>query len=405
MTRHLFGALTLALASVASTSGAAVAQAPAFSIGTPSAVADSAAKPAAAPAAKPDSEPKPEFKPSWNFSAWLFGTWTYQTDSATKANNNGSAASRFTVDRAYLTFRGQVAPDFGFRVTTDVKTLPVANGIYNGLVIRLKYAYMQWDYMHPNADGMSAWARIGQIHTVVVDYEENFWPRWLQKTALEYWAIQPSSADEGASTQLSLPNKLGQAYLTIGNGGGYETAVDADRFKDIALRFSITPLAKQAGLLKSLTVTPWFQVGRSQASLVLPPLHPGLENNAGGIFVGNNDPRLTFGAEYAERQIETMPTPPAKVVTTARLYDGFVQVRPALFSDPKGTPWGIVLRYDEFKANTANAANRTLLLAGVFLDVSKATSFGLSYQDDVAHSPSNILNTKTLWQLNWQITF
>ena len=386
----------LAVATMMSTAGA---QTVSFSSSSPAVVADSGAK----PAAKPDSAPaKPEFKPSWSFNAWLFGAYSYQTDSAAKANNGNHPSSKFSVDRAYLTFKGQVAPDFSFRVTTDVKTLPAANAVYNGLIVRLKYAYMQWDYLHAtDAKGLSAWARIGQIHTVVIDDQERFWPRWLQKTAVEYWAIQPSSADQGAATNFSLPNKWGQAYLTVGNGGGYETANDADRFKDVALRFSLTPLAKSTGLLKSLTVTPWFQIGRSQGAAVN---RPGLENNAGGIFVGNNDARLTFGVEYAKRQVQTIPTT-TTITTTGELYDGFVQIRPMLFKDPKGVPWGVVLRYDRFKANTANSANRTLLLAGVFIDVAKSSSFGLSYQDDQGHSATTLAPEKSIWQLNWQVTF
>ena len=397
MTSRLIRTLTLVLAS-ATTLSTAAAQTVSFGTKSPAVAADSTSK----PAAKPDSTPKPEFKPSWNFNAWLFGAYSYQTDSATKANNGNHPTSKFSVDRAYLTFAGRVAPDFSFRVTTDVKTLPAGNAVYNGLIVRLKYAYMQWDYLHAeDANAMSAWARIGQIHTIIIDDEEHYWPRWLQKTAIEYWAIQPSSADQGASTNLTLPNKIGQAYLSVGNGGGYETAVDADRFKDVALRFDLTPLAKGASLLKTFTITPWFQVGRTQGAATN---HPGLENNAGGIFLGANDPRLAFGVEWAERQVQTIPVA-TTITTTAQLYDGWVQVRPSLFSDPKGVPWGVVVRYDHYEANTANSLNRTLLLAGVFIDVAKASSFGLSYQDDAGHGTPPLGATKTMFQLNWQTTF
>ena len=56
-----------------------------------------------------------------------------------------------------------------------VKALPAVNAVYNGLIIRLKYAYMQWDYLHAAAlPDLSAWARIGQIHTVMLEEEERF---------------------------------------------------------------------------------------------------------------------------------------------------------------------------------------------------------------------------------------
>ncbi len=364
------------------------------------------AKPAAKPAAKPDSTPKPEFKPSWNFGVWLFGAYTYQTDSATKANNSNNATSRFSVDRAYLTFRGQVAEDFGFRVTTDVKTLPAGNAVYNGLVVRLKYAYLQWDYLHSSENNaVTGWARIGQIHTVVIDDEERFWPRWLQKTALEYWGVQPSSADEGASTNLSLPNKWGQFYFTIGNGGGYETAVDADRYKDVAGRLDITPFAKSTGRLKTLTITPWYQIGETQSGLA-GLIKAGLQNNAGGVFIGMNDPALTWGLEYGERSFETQPVG-AILTTDGVVKDGFIQVRPSIFKDPKGTPWGIVVRYDKWTASTTGVTptiDRTLWIAGVFLDVAKSSSFGITYTDDKGNATTNAPQ-KTYVQLNWQVTF
>ena len=93
-----------------------------------------------------------------------------------------------------------------------------------------------------------------------------------------------------------------------------------------------------------------------------------------------------------------------KITTTEKVGDGFVVTRPSLFADPKGVPWGLIARYDEFKASTSNSANRTLVLAGAFLDRGRGTSVAITYQDDVGHSSASILPTKTMWQLNWQLT-
>src|SRR5262249_16306017 len=126
MTRTSLRTLTIVLASLASLPVAAQQQpnndlggSPPYVYAAPN--TDGGTKtPDSSSAAKKDSMPKPEFKPSWNFSTWIFGAYNYVTDSVTKAANSGQAFSKFTVDRAYLTFRGQVAPDWGFRVTTDV---------------------------------------------------------------------------------------------------------------------------------------------------------------------------------------------------------------------------------------------------------------------------------------------
>ena len=358
-------------------------------------------------ATKDSIPPKPEFKPSWNFSAWMFGTFQHQTDSATKAKNNGSAFSKFTVDRAYLTFKGQVAPDFGFRVTTDVLQSAAASG-YAGLVVRLKFAYVQWDYLHAaNPTDWSAWARIGQIHTVVIDEEERFWPRWMQKTPLEYWGYQVSS-DLGASTQFQLPDKLGWGYLTVQNGGGY-TVAESDRYKDGALRLSLTPLAKGSGLFKNLEVTGWYLAGLSPASVLT---QPGLKRDRYGATVESLDPRLTFSLEWAEmtNQVDSVGPPYGKYTVTSPLVDGFVVVRPFLFRDPKGVPLGVVARYDKFTPNNGGATsgqNETLFLLGVFSDSAKLSSFGLSYQQTTPHSGATgpYKTAITNWMLNWQLTF
>jgi len=406
MTRKLIGSLTLVLAS-------SVASAPAFaqtySFGSASPAVTTPDSTAKQPDAKKDTVPaKPEFKPSWNFSAWIFGAYNYQTDSATKAANDGNPTSKFTVDRAYLTFRGMVAPDWGFRVTTDVVTLGAGSG-YSGLTIRLKYAWMQWDFAHAaEPTDMSGFARIGQITTVAIDNEERFWPRWIQKTGIEYWAIQPSSADMGLGAQLNLPGKWGNAYFVLDNGSGYSVASDADRYKDAALRLSLTPAGKSTGMWKTLELNGWYQVGRSQNTFPTGPgnFKPGLENNAYGVFFGNADPRLQFGFDYAERMTQSVNAADSTVVdNTAKLTDGFVVIRPFIWNDSKGTPLGIILRYDSYQGNTNVSTKNDLFIFTLFYDVAKASSLGISYQGQTQSSPSNTLADKTTWQLNYQLTF
>jgi hypothetical protein len=402
MTRQLLRTLTIVLASGIALPAAAAAQTLSFGSATPAVAAKDSTPP------KKDSVPaKPEFKPSWNLSAWIFGAYTYQTDSATRAVNNGNPTSRFSVDRAYLNFRGIVAPDWSFRVTTDVVTLGAGAG-YSGLTIRLKYAWMQWDFAHAAEPmDLSAFGRIGQITTVAIDNEERFWPRWIQKTAIEYWAIQPSSADLGLGVQVNLPNKFGNAYVVLDNGGGYGIANDADQYKDAAARLSITPMAKGTGMFKTLELNGWYQVGRSQNSFAIAPnFKPGLENNAYGIFLGNADPRFQFGLEYAARITQSIvPADSSRVENTAKLTDGFVLVRPFMFKDPKGTPLGIILRYDNYQPNSNVSTKMSLLIVTVFYDVAKSTSLGLSYQGQTQSSPSSVLAEQTRWQLNYQLTF
>ena len=419
MTRTSLRTLTIVLASLASVPLAAQQT---NDIGGSTPYVAPAAKPAQpktpdSSTAKKDSMPKPEFKPSWNFSTWIFGAYNYITDSSTKAANSGQAYSKFTVDRAYLTFRGQVAPDWGFRVTTDVFTVGGAS-TYAGLAIRLKYAWMQWDYLHAaDPNDWSAWARIGQITTIEIDEEERFWPRWIQKTPLEYWGVQPASSDLGAGTQVNFGNKLGNAYFIITNGGGYTVATDADRYKDVALRLAFTPLGKSDGLFRTLELTGWYDAGRSQngAVTVPPNIKPGLTNNSYGVFLGNADPRFQFGIDWASHLFQTInPVDSTRHQNTANLFAGFIVVRPFLFSDPHGTPLGIILRYDNFTPyNNAffppgaltTSTKQNLFIATLFWDVAKQSSLGISYQGQTQSDPSGAVYEKTMYQLNYQVTF
>jgi hypothetical protein len=291
-------------------------------------------------------------------------------------------------------------------VTTDVFTVGGV-GTYTGLAIRLKYAWMQWDFAHAaEPNDLSAFARIGQITTVVIDDEEHYWARWIQKTAVEFWGIQPASSDLGVGAQVNLPGKWGAVVGVLDNGGGYTVATDADRYKDAALRLSLTPLMKGNSLLKTFELSGWYQAGRTQGPGIAPGYKPGLDNNAYGVYIGNADPRLQFGLEYAARLTQSVvPTDSSILDNTAKLTDGFVIIRPFLFTDPKGLPLGVILRYDNYQPNDKVSTKMNLFIATVFLDVAKSSSLGISYQGQTQSSPSNVLAEKTFWQLNYQITF
>src|SRR5215216_1459697 len=203
--------------------------------------------------------------PALDFSGVIFGNYGYRTDSAAKAGLGGQNPNQFTVERAYLNFRMPAGENGQIRITTDVfqNTNNATNGFYQGWAIRIKYGYLQYTGLKDNfAAGSSLTGRIGVLHTVIIDYQESFWPRYLQQVAVERNGFF-SSADAGAAGVLTLGNKLGELYATVTNGPGY-TSFERDRFKDFALRASLTPLANSADMnavLKSFTLTPWFYKG------------------------------------------------------------------------------------------------------------------------------------------------
>jgi len=343
--------------------------------------------------AKSPDHPKPApaaakpATPGLDFSAWIFGDYQYQTDDAAKAANGGSAPNKFDIGRVYLTFKGPLGDRLSYRATTDIKQ-GAGTDSYKGWFVRLKYAYLQYDYLKPNTDGASAFARIGVLHTVIVDHEENFWPRYFAQTALERNGFL-SSADLGVATGITLPNKLGEIYADVVNGTGYDNP-ENNKYKDFQARVTITPLSKSTSILKTLAISPWYSYGGNASVFLNDPTNPITERlvkDRYGVFVGNKDRRLTFGAEYAERKDgvdnnTTDATLDQIVQTSGQLLDGFVIVRPLEFSQPDiKQSFGLIGRFDHWKPNKDSDAWAQFIIAGICWEPSRKTALALDYQE------------------------
>jgi hypothetical protein len=368
---------------------------------------DTSKKPDAPPPAPAAAKPA---TPGLDFSAWVFGDFQDQADDAAKAANGGSSPNKFDIGRAYLTFKGPLGDRASYRVTTDIKQGGGTDS-YKGWFVRLKYAFLQYDYMKPNADGASAFARLGVLHTVVVDHEENFWPRFMAQTALEKNGFF-SSADLGIATGITLPNKLGEIYADVVNGTGYDNP-ENNKYKDFQARVTLTPLGKSTSILKTLTISPWYSYG-GNASVFLnsatSPITDRLKKDRYGIFVGNRDRRLTFGGEYAERKdgadSNTSDVTLDQIVsTTGQLYDAFVIVRPLEFSQPDTKQsFGALVRYDRWKPSKDVDGYAQFLVAGVFWEPTRKVTLALDYQ---GQTPKNgLAGAKTeSWFLHWNLVF
>src|SRR5258708_2427137 len=235
--------------------------------------------------------------PPLNFSGVLFGSYNFQ-QSTTPSPLPGQTDNAFVVDRAYLTFRMPAGDHGSIRLTTDAYN--TTEGTPNGYTIRAKYAYFQYD-VPKFSNGASFLGRIGILHNVVIDHEETFWPRYISQTAVEragYFA----SSDVGLASQLTLPDKLGEVYATITNGNGY-TARENNRFKDYAIRLSLTPLANSTDmpLLQTFTISAWGYKGATASAFVNGGAGPGGPGRGGGgrgragIFVWVKGPPLVAG--------------------------------------------------------------------------------------------------------------
>ncbi|MBK5188081.1 MAG: hypothetical protein JJD97_07530 [Gemmatimonadaceae bacterium] len=390
-------ALALALlAAVAMLPSAARAQA---------APSDSTAKPAAPP---PPPATKPA-TPGLDFSAWLFGDFQLQTDSAAKAANGGSKPNKFDIGRVYLTFQGPLGDRVSYRATTDIRQ-NASTDSYKGWIVRLKYGFLQYDYMKKNAAGASAFARIGMLHTMLIDHEEHFWPRYLTNTAVERNGFF-SSADLGVATGITLPNHIGEIYADVVNGTGYDNP-ENNKYKDFQARVSITPLGNSASILKTLTLSPWYSYGGNSSKFVADESNPvtnRLAKDRWGLFVGNNDRRLTFGADYAERKDDVDssndPLTSQIVSTTGQLYDAFIVVRPLEFTNPNARQsFGAVLRYDHFKPNKSVDGYNQFIVAGIFWEPTRKSTFALDYQGSTPKNGLSGAKAESLF-LHWSLVF
>ncbi len=351
------------------------------------------------------STAQPAAVPPVSVSGLVFGSYNYQLSTTpnqlVNQNDNG-----FILDRAYLTVRAPAGDRLSVRLTTDVYQTSETNG-NNAYTIRAKYAYLQYDALK-SASGVNAYARLGILQNVAIEHIETFWPRYLSQTAIERAGFF-SSADVGLSAGSTLPNRMGEVYATITNGPGY-TSRERDRFKDYAIRLSLTPLANSVTqpLLQTFTITGWGYKGAVASSFVnggagqVGPVGESLDRSRAGVFIGIKDPRLVLGGEFAQRRdggdagANTAASPRAATATTGRVLSALTQIRPFAFTNGTGkSPVGIVARYDRVSPSsateniatppsTSNAYHN--LIAGVFYDVNQKAQFALDYQESLAAS-------------------
>ena len=376
---------------------------------------------------------QPAATPGIDFSGVIFGNFAYRTDSAAKASLGGRSPNLFTVERAYLTFRMPAGTNGAIRVTTDVfqNANTAQNAYYQGWAVRIKYAYLQYTGLKGAfGTGSSLLGRIGILHTIVIDHEESFWPRYLSQTAVERNGFF-SSADAGAAGLMTLGKKWGEIYGTITNGPGY-ASYEKDRFKDFALRVSLTPFDDHASpasppagsatpsaappplgsIVKTFTVSPWFYkgwVGSAFAAGGAGQIGPGtngaitdgLTHDRYGVFVGVRERRLSAGAEWAERKDEsekgsnTAVSPRAVTDSTGRVLDGFVVARPLeLINAAHQSNLAIVARFDHFTPNTSPTAasyvgttpSYNFWILGASYDVTQRMTFALDWQKQAGTS-------------------
>jgi len=373
-------------------------------------------------------------------SGLFFGSFNMRTDSAARAALGGKRPSAFSIDRIYLNFRAPAGDNGALRVTTDIfqNTNPGTNGYFQGWAIRMKYAFFEYTMLRDAfGKGSSLLARVGSINNVIIDPAVGAWPRFFNPIAVERVPYF-SSADVGAGALLTFPSHMGDVYVTVMNGPGYNS-YEKDRFKDPAIRVLLTPLAnRSAGYFRTLQFMPWYykgfvgsqfasggggQVGPGQNGAVTDPM----TRDRYGLLAGVRDRRLTFATEVAwqhdqsESGANTVASPRVVADSIGRMLDGYVIARPLEIMNPeKHSPFFVVARYDHLTPNvdptaaayagTTPAYDFTTL--GAAYDLNQRITLALDWQLDRAVGfppPSGINvrprpNVSTVF-LHWNATF
>ena len=329
--------------------------------------------------------------PPIDFSGVIYSNYQYRTDIRAKDFN------KFDVERVYLTFRMPAGDRASIRVTTDVfqQQTPGNDAYYQGWALRLKYAYLQYNYLNGTAANWTAAARMGMVHNVVVDHEEQFWPRWIAQTDLERGGLF-NAADVGVATLITMPDKFGEIYAAVENGPGY-TSRELDRFKDPQARLTITPLANSgARLFSTLTISPWYYKGDVASRFVaggagqIGAVGAGLKRDRYGILVGIRDPRLTLGVQYTQFKGEsengnnTQLSPRGVVDSTGHMMSGFAIAKPLAFFDTSYSRLGVIARYDKVTTNTNTDAAYHVFIGGLLLDLTRRASLAFDYQETLS---------------------
>lgn len=334
---------------------------------------------AAAAPAQPPQAPLP-----FAFSGVLYLNYQYGGATSNRSDN------RFDLERAYLNFRAASGSRDSVRVTLDVYQQRDASRdqYYRGWTMRVKYAYLQHDFLRGSADQARVSARLGLIQTVMIEKEEQYWNRGLSQVAVEQGGYF-NSADAGAAVAVSLPGRAGELYATIVNGAGYASR-ETDRFKDFQARLTLTPWARGGGALRGLQLSPWFSAGARASDFAsrrgtVQPVTDARTKNRYGFLATYRDARIAAGAhlarkiDVAESADTTRDVSPSTRTVTGNLVSAFAFVRP-LATAERSHPWSLLVRADNARPDRSTDGTQRRYIVGSTWDISSRTSLTLDVQ-------------------------
>jgi len=270
--------------------------------------------------------------------------------------------NNFDVTRAYLNINAQVSKNVRFRFTPDIRR--INDGSLSGsLVLRVKYAFAQFDNITPKA-----WIRLGAHQTPWLDFEEGIDRYRVQGTMFsEREALIPGSSDFGASYFTPLPGEYGEVHGGVYNGEGFGQP-EANKYKSVQVRGTVRPLP-HGGAIRGLRVSGFYNAGWYAAD----------RPRRLGIVMGSFEHKHVVGTLQALKATER-PTP-LRVNVDRTGWSAFVEPR-------QGTA-GLagILRYDSFDPDDAVAGNAQdrVIAGGAYWFVWPRAKLGLVVTNEQVH--------------------
>ncbi|HEX2719186.1 MAG TPA: hypothetical protein VHM67_16060 [Gemmatimonadaceae bacterium] len=310
------------------------------------------------------------------FSGLLYPQYVYggQKGNATRSQN------RFELDRAYLTADARLAERFTMKLTAEA-TQPIGGA---GWVLRARHGYGEYAFWTNNKGwmGANAQARFGIQPTVLIEHEEQFWPRWVAKVATERAGFF-SAADVGVSTTAKVNGV--EIFASAMNGSGYMVA-ENDRFKDYSLRVTLEPV-------DGMTLSPWYYKGlRKSTRTDAAHANEGRKRDRMGVLAAYRAKAWMVGGDYAVATNEN-ETPTAQPFATtdqsSKVISAYARLKPLAMMDPKGNAaWGLLVRWDQIDSD-----NQFALTGGDFPVLKgKFVVAGITYD----------MNNRVSWSFDWQ---
>ncbi|MFO7156036.1 MAG: hypothetical protein DIU72_005425 [Pseudomonadota bacterium] len=198
--------------------------------------------------------------PKLELSGNVWGQWAYDLSFAHPDSPKPGGTHRFEVTRTYLNFRARLSPSISLRVTPDLVAATGTDGNLDGsLVLRLKFAYVDFEAFPALA------VRALMQPTPYIGFSDGVWGyRVLGPDILEHFTGIRSS-DVGLGLLGAPLGNYADYQVLLSNGEGYNRQEriepEAGKYKDLAARLTLAPLAGAGPWLEGLRLTLFGQYG------------------------------------------------------------------------------------------------------------------------------------------------